>query len=433
MKKVLIVVYYWPPSGGAGVQRWLRFVKNLRAFGWEPTIYTAKDADYPVFDEKLFDEIPEGVETWRHKVPEPNKLISKLFFWQKGKDSLIYKNQQQVGNDNSFVKKSLWWLRGNFFIPDARFLWVNPSFRFLKKKIKKGDFDVVVSTGPPHSLHLIGSKISKEFDIPWVADFRDPWVNMDYLKAIKLTKYATAKHQELEKHVVTTASKVVVVGKTMRDEFKTNYDVDSSIIHNGYNTTIELSDSTILDDKFSIVHVGSFLPKRNCSDLWKVLSVLVAKDDLFAQKLEIKLIGNVSPDILNSLVEYKLDKYLNKIDYIEYEKTLIHLQKAQVLLLPIDRIDNPEFVITGKIFEYLNAKRPILVIGPTQGDAAHLVEDCQAGYCSDFDDLEKIEQIVLDIYQLFLKNKNTINSVNVSNYSGYELTRKLAGLFDSLT
>lgn len=431
-KKVLILTYYWPPSGGAGVQRWLRFVKNLRDFDWEPTIYTAKNTLYPVIDEKLEAEIPQGIKKLSLEVPEPNNFLNKVLFWKKDKSSILYKNQQQSGNKKSITKDFLWWIRGNFFIPDARFLWISPSVKYLKENIKKGEYDVIVSTGPPHSLHLIAKRLKDDLGIPWIADFRDPWTSMDYLNAVNLTSWAQEKHNKLEKKVVTNSDKVIVVGQTMANEFKQKYAVNSHIIHNGYNDFKPTNENQILDSKFSIVHIGSFLVNRNCDDLWEVLSELALKNKTFKDDLKIKLIGNIAPNVLSSIEKFNLNGFLEKIDYIKYEKTIEHLNSAQVLLLPIDRISNAEFVITGKIFEYLKANRPILLIGPPNGDAANILNNCEAGYCCDFDNKEDIKKSILEIYTRYKEGKNYINSKNVESYSGYELSKKLSNCLDQL-
>lgn len=432
-KKVLIIAYYWPPSGGSGVQRWLRFVKNLRSFGWEPTVYTAKTSNYPVYDEKLVQEIPEGIETLKLEVPEPNELIAKLLFWKKDTSNALYQNQEQAGTSKSFLKRFLWWVRGNFFIPDARFLWIKPSVKYLKQQLDPNEYDLVVSTGPPHSLHLIGMQVAKAFQLPWVADFRDPWVSMDYLQAVQLTGFAERKHERLEKQVITEADKVLVVGRTMSREFEEKHGVQPVVIHNGYTEKKEEQTEATLDSTFSIVHVGSINPNRNCDDLWATLAELIESTPGFAQDLEIKLIGNVAPDVIRSIKQYKLEPYLTKIDYIKYAATIPHLRAAQVLLLPINRVPNAEFVITGKIFEYLNARRPILLLGPRLGDAADIVENCKAGTCCEFDDLEAIQEAVQTYYTRFQNGVNQIDSVNVESYSSYELTRKLASHFDELT
>ncbi|MCB0374647.1 MAG: glycosyltransferase, partial [Sinomicrobium sp.] len=407
MKKVLIITYYWPPSGGAGVQRWMRFVGNLRKFGWEPVIYTAKDALYPVFDEKLASQLPEGIRTLRLKVPEPNAFIGKLLFWKKDKSDVIYKNQEQKGDKGSVFQKILWFIRGNLFIPDARFLWIKPSVSYLEKALAGENCDVIVSTGPPHSLHLIGKKLKEKFGIPWVADFRDPWTSMDYLQAMFLTKYAKKKHKRLEERVIRSADEIIVVGRTMYTEFKNNYGRDSAIIHNGYNESHKKK-AGAPDKKFTIVHIGSFLSNRNCNDLWEVLADRIKTDKAFSGNLEIRLIGNVAPNVITSIDNYGLGEHLARIGYVAYEKTLDYLYAAQVLLLPIDRIENAEFVVTGKLFEYLRSERPVLLLGPTHGDAADIIRNCHAGYCCDFDDKKSIRECIAAMYALFLEGKNTV-------------------------
>ena len=427
MKKVLIITYYWPPSGGAGVQRWLRFVKHLRKFGYEPVIYTVDNPNYALVDEGLLEDVPDDVKVYRNKIIEPNNL----FKTSSKKGNKVYKLQQQKGDKRSLSQRISWFVRGNFFIPDARFLWIKPSVKFLNRILKQEEIDIIVSTGPPHSLHLIAEKISSKFNIPWVADFRDPWTSMDYLDEMYLTKWARKKHARLEKNVITGADEVVVVGKTMYNEFLENYSRKTEIIYNGYEGGGNLNESFELDIKFSIVHIGSFLKNRNCPDLWEVLSDICLENDSFRKDLEIKLIGNVAPVVLDSINSLKLNEQLNKIDYVPFEVTQKYLHGAQVLLLPIDRIPNAEFVLTGKLFEYLKSKRPVLLIGPSKGDAADIIENCKAGYCCDFNDKVAMKEEVLKLYELFLENKNTIESINVAQFSGIELTKKMAVLFDN--
>ena len=427
MKRVLIITYYWPPSGGAGVQRWLRFVKRMRDFGWEPVIYTVDNPNYALLDKGLVNEIPENVKIIKHPIKEPNNLFSK----KKSKGNL-FKLQQQKGKKRSFVQKVSWFIRGNFFIPDARFMWVKPSVKVLSKIIEEEQIDLIVSTGPPHSLHLIGEKLKTKFNIPWIADFRDPWTSMDYLDEMFLTKFARNKHERLEKKVITSADKVVVVGRTMYNEFLANHKVESSIIYNGFEKNADSQLSLTLDSKFSIVHIGSFLKNRNCNDLWTVLADLVFENEEFKKQLEIKLIGNVDPVVLESINTLNLTPFLNRIEYVSFEETQSHLHCAQTLLLPIDRIPNAEFVLTGKLFEYLKSKRPVLLIGPAEGDAADIIKNCNAGYSCDFEDKATIKDTVLKMFNLYLKKENKIASINVNQFSGVELTKKITTLFDTL-
>ncbi len=424
MKKVLIITYYWPPSGGAGVQRWLRFAKNLRDFGYEPVIYTVDNPNYALIDEGLESQVPEGIKVYRNKIVEPNSLFSSK---KKGN---VYKVQQQKGNKRSIVQKVSWFIRGNFFIPDARFLWVKPSVRFLSKVIQEENIDVIVSTGPPHSLHLIAQKLKSKFNLPWLADFRDPWTSMDYLDEMFLTKLARNKHARLEKNVLLNADKTVVVGRTMFNEFKENYNVVSEVIYNGYEESKSQQETFLLDKKFSITHIGSFLKNRNCVDLWEVLAEIKQESELFNKHLEIKLIGNVAPVVIESIDKLKLTPNLNKIDYVPFEETQKYLHGAQILLLPIDRIHNAEFVLTGKLFEYLKSNRPIVLIGPSNGDAADIIQQCNAGYCCDFNDKTLIKKTIYQLFELFLKEKNTIQSKNVDQFSSSQLTKRMAEVLD---
>lgn len=430
MKKVLIITYYWPPSGGIGVQRWLRHVKHLSAMGWEPVIYTADSPEYAIYDESLIDEIPAGTVTHKLKIREPNSFLAKLSL--KNKNNAVLKAQQQKAGNRTIFQKLAWYIRGNYFVPDTRVLWIKPSVKYLNTVLEKQNFDLILSTGPPHSLHLIAKQLKEIHGIPWVADFRDPWTSMDYLKEMFLTKKSIKRHQYLEESVIKQADAVVVVGRTMYNEFFDNYGVKSEIIYNGYNEPNQNKLTVELDTKFTIVHVGSFLKNRNCNDLWKTLQEITQQNPEFSKNLEIKLVGKLDPSVLESIETHELNDYLNKIDYLPYDDAQKLLFGAQILLLPIDRIPNAEFVLTGKLFEYLQAKRPILLLGPVNGDAAMIIESCAAGYCCAFNDMDKIKSTLLELHNLFLEKNNTIDPVNIDQFSGYELTKKMAHIFDEL-
>lgn len=429
MKKVLIITYYWPPAGGIGVQRWLQFSKNFRDNGWEPIIFTAKDANYAIIDEKLLNEVPDGIEVHKVKVPEPNNIIS-LFKGKNNKSKSILNLQQQSNINKSTFKKLLWTIRGNFFIPDARMFWIRKSFKYLDKYLSQNNVDAIISTGPPHSTHIIAEKIKNKYKIPWISDFRDPWTSMDYLKQMNLKQFALDKHKRLEESVLRNSTEVVVVGKTIQKEFKENYNIDSHLIYNGYNANDINIDNLELDEKFTIVHTGSFLHHRNCNDLWKVLSELVIEREDFSSKLEIKLVGNVAPVVLASIEKYELNNNLNLISYVDHYTAKKIQRNAQLLLLPIDRIENAEFVLTGKLFEYLQAKRPILFIGPSYGDAADVIKSCNAGSIIDFDNLELLKEVIIEKFARYSNHNNICESKNIEQFSYTELTKKVTELLE---
>ncbi len=429
MKKVLIITYYWPPSGGIAVQRWLQFSKNLPDNGWQPIIFTAKDAQYPIFDEELLKQVPENLEIHRVKVPEPNNITS-LFQKGENKSKSIYKLQQQSNVNKSPLKRFMWTIRGNFFIPDARMFWINKSFRYLERYLSKNPVDAVISTGPPHSTHMIAKKIKEQFGTPWISDFRDPWTSMDYLQVMNLKKFAKKKHQQQEEAVLRQSSNVIVVGRTIQKEFQDNYNINSQIIHNGYSSVGETKAPVVTDAKFTITHTGSFSHRRNCDELWIGLSELVKENENLAQDLEIKLVGNVAPIVLESIEKYKLKQFLTLIDHVDHVEAKMIQRSAQLLLLPIDRVENAEFVVTGKVFEYLQAKRPILLIGPDQGDAAEIVRSCAAGSVIPYDDISKLKEVVSKKYEKYRNKDNNCDSTGVDQFSYPVLTKKVVELLE---
>ena len=199
-KKVLIITYYWPPSGGAGVQRWLKFVKYLPKFGWEPIVFTVQNGEYPVIDNSLVNDVSSNLQVIKSPIWEPYSVYKKLT--GRKKEETINSGFLVESEKSKFIENIGKWIRGNFFIPDARKFWIKPSVKTLSNFLIKHPVDIIISSGPPHSSHLIAKKLKSKFNIPWVSDFRDPWTNIDYYKELKLTKWADQKHKVLEKDVL---------------------------------------------------------------------------------------------------------------------------------------------------------------------------------------------------------------------------------------
>ena len=233
-KKVLIITYYWPPAGGSGVQRWLKFMKYLRDFDIEPIIYTVKNPSYPILDDSLLSEIPEGIEIVKQPIFEPNSLLS--IFGSKSKNE----SAGFLDPNPSFLGKIMQYIRANYFIPDARKYWIKPSVRFLSNYIEKNAVDVVITTGPPHSLQLIGLQLKKQKGVKWISDFRDPWTEIDYFHQLPLTKKATKKHHILEEEVIRKSDMILVVGDTMKKKFL-KYSDSIEVITNGFDTNEKTS------------------------------------------------------------------------------------------------------------------------------------------------------------------------------------------------
>ena len=299
-KKLLIITYYWPPAGGPGVQRWLKFVKYLPDFGIQPIVYVPENPTYPIVDEGLMDEVSDKTIVLKNKIFEPYQLAG---FFSKKQTKKISSGIIPATKKQSFLERVLLWIRGNLFIPDARFLWAKPSVKFLKKYIQENDIDTIITSGPPHSLHLIGLELKKELNVKWFADFRDPWTTIGYHKALKLSSYAEKKHKNLEHLVLNTADVILVTSKTTKAEFQAITSKPIEVITNGYD--VEKVTKESLDSNFTLAHIGSFLSDRNPKLLWQVLQELIAENELFAQHFQLKLIGKISQEILDSIAYYK--------------------------------------------------------------------------------------------------------------------------------
>lgn len=423
-RKVLIITYYWPPSGGAGVQRWLKFVKYLRNFGWEPVVYTPENPEYPAIDNSLLKDIPQGIEIVRTPIWEPYSFYKKLVGAKKTEriNAGFLSEKKRPGLAERFSI----WLRGNFFIPDARKFWIKPSIKFLVKYLKQHPVDAIVSTGPPHSMHMIALGVKKRTGLPWLADFRDPWTNIDFYHELMLSSWADRKHHKQEMSVLKKADEVVVISNSMKTDFLKLLKRDYSVITNGYDQDDIAGVDARIDERFSVAHIGTMVKTRNPLLLWEVLSEEVLKDTDFANDLEIKLVGSVDYSVTESIEAAGLGNYVNKISYVPHNEVVKIQQQSQVLLLLINDTPNAKVILPGKFFEYMAARRPILCIGPRDGDAAEVILETNAGYVSEKDDKESIRKAINELYSRFRTGKNIVDSKGIARFSRESLTGRMA-------
>jgi glycosyltransferase involved in cell wall biosynthesis len=425
-KKVLIITYYWPPAGGIAVVRWVKFVKYMRANGWEPVVYTVSNGNYPLTDASLEKDVPEGIQIIKRPIWEPHQLY-RFFSKNKNTGGLA---DIKPKHRASFVERISNWVRSNFFIPDARTFWINPSVRFLKDYLKTNPVDAIVSTGPPHSAHLIAMALKKEAGLPWLADFRDPWTTMDYYKELLLTRWADKKHHRLELEVLKTADTVIVIGNGMRKEFEEKSGRKVIAITNGFDEEDFNSDETQLNEKFSMVHIGTFFSRINPINLWQVLSELKEEKHPVISDLQIKLMGRVDPAIVESIHKAGLDEFLTLLPVRPHQEAVRQTRSAQVLLLCI--FEQTKFVITGKLFEYLASERPIFCIGPIDGDAAAILKETDAGITFSFSDKIGMKQHLMDLYKKFKTGELKEVKNNSQKYSHRELVKEIVNQLNKI-
>lgn len=422
-KKLLIITYYWPPAGGPGVQRWLKFVKYLPDFSVQPIVYIPENPTYPIIDRGLESEVSEKAVILKHKIFEPYGLAS---FFGKNKTKKISSGIIPNQKKQSFLEKTLLWVRGNIFIPDARFLWVKPSVKYLKKYLQENNIDTIVTSGPPHSLHLIGLQLKQELGVTWLADFRDPWTTIGYHKALKLSSYAETKHKALENQVLNTADTIIVTSKTTKAEFEAITSKPIAVITNGYD--VEQVIKQPLDEKFTIAHIGSFLSERNPRILWKALKELTKENQDFAADFQLKLLGAVSQEVLDTIAEFKLNDFVLNLGYVSHQEAVAHQRKSQVLLLIEIDSEDTKSIIPGKVFEYMVSERPIIAIGPEDSDFAEIITSTNTGVFFTYDEKEKLKELLLKYYQDYKANNLKVHAVGLQQYSRKSLTEQLSKL-----
>ncbi|MGB0897265.1 MAG: glycosyltransferase [Flavobacteriaceae bacterium] len=429
-KRVLIITYYWPPSGGAGVQRWLKHAKYLPEFDWEPIIFTAADAHYPVLDESLQKDIAPNLTVLKGEIWEPYEWYKRAVGMKKGEK--VQPGFIDEKKKPTFIEDLAIWIRGNFFIPDARKFWIKPSVKYLTTYIKENKIDLVVSTGPPHTTHIIARNVKRKINIKWIADFRDPWTKIDFYHHLKLSKWADRQHRAMEQSVLLEADDIVAAGWGYAKGLETLGAKKVKVITNGYDESDFQLEKVSLTKKFTLSHIGSLNKDRNPQQLWKALQELCQEYESFKQNLEIRLIGKTDIKALEDIEMAGLANNLNKIAYIPHQEVINHTSTSQVLLLIINRIPTASAMLPGKVFEYLAAQRPIISIGPSRGDAAKIIRNANAGVTIDFEDTTKMKSVILDYFQRYQNKKLDLKDSDIAAYSRRNLAQQMSNIFNNV-
>ena len=416
---MLIITYYWPPSGGVGVQRWLKFSKYLPDYNWSPIIYTPSNPEFDLKDENLDKDLPGNIKVIRRPILEPFRLYKNLTGRKANSQQGIVSDQSRP----SIFKKLMIWLRGNLFVPDPRVLWVRPSVRFLIDFVKTEKIDLVVTTGPPHSMHLIGLGLKKKLGAKWVADFRDPWSDWDLLPRLRTSAWAMERHRKKEKSVFENCDGLLTVTPTLGELYKSRCK-NVGVVTNGFDG--EVFQDSITPEKFVISHVGMLNEIKNPSTLWKILEEMVEEDPQFGVDLQIRLAGPVSSYVVESISQGPLANNFEYMGYVSHQKVYDLYRNSTLLLLLMNKTDNAKWIIHAKLFEYLQVQKPVLALGSKETDANNILKDVGADQFIDFEDHQSIKHTIQKYYDRFLNKKLEVRFKGVEKYSRKRLTGELA-------
>ena len=436
MKRVLIISYYWPPTGGSGVQRWVKFAKYLPAEGWQPVIYTPENPEQLAVDASLEAEVPAEAEVIRRRIVEPYEMYKKLLRKSGHSKEAVEVNPVNAQN-KSFLQKVAMWIRGNFFRPDPRCLWIRPSVKFLKEYLKEHPVDLIVSTGPPQSMHLIGRLLAKETGLPWIADFRDPWTKIFYFKHLQMTRATVKWHKKMEKKVLDDATVVVAVSPLVQQEFQAMTQTPVELITNGFDecdftATKNTEANGGPDREFVITHTGLFAADGNPTVLWDVLAEKCCKDESFKKLMKIRLVGKTDEQILKSIEDAGLSENLEDMGYQPHAVAVEQQRKASLLILPLRKEPEYKAVLPGKLFEYLASWRPVLGIGQTDGAMSMILNNTKTGFVLNWDDKMSIEKYIDICWKDHLNGRLSVEDADISQFTRRNLTRRMAQLFDKL-
>jgi len=428
-KRVLIITYYWPPSGGGGVQRWLKFVKYLPAQGWQPVIMTPENPDFELKDNTLLNDVPEACEVLKLPIKEPFGIYRKLL----GKKATQQQGVVSKGK-GSRLSKLATWVRGNLFIPDSRMLWIKPASKYLIKYLKVNPVDVIISTGPPHSMHMIAARVKKNTGIPWVADFRDPWSQWDVLTQLQLSNKSWEKHKRLEFEVLNMANKVVTVSNRLAKALDELAGVPSvKVITNGYDLVDFESFTPQPAGKFRLVHMGLLNEGRNPTRLFAALNKRCAHDAEFANELEIVLAGTIEQGVKDHIagLEYLKDR-VKILDYVSHEEALKINQEAAVFLLLVNNTSNSSWILPGKLYEYFASRKPILAFGRKESDANDMLVACGYDEFLSYEDRKGVQDRISRLYEDYKNGEHVVTNSHIEQYSREKLTAALVEILEEL-
>ncbi|MEQ8905972.1 glycosyltransferase [Ekhidna sp.] len=422
-RKILIITYYWPPSGGVGVQRWMNFALQLKKKGWEPIVLTPENPQFEIKDEKLLEKVKD-IRVEKLTIWEPFNLFHKLT-GNKNRENvqqgLVLEKSQKSVKDGLMV-----WIRGNLLVPDPRVFWVKPASKKAIELIREEGIETIITTGPPHSMHLIGRRVKRKTNIKWLADFRDPWSKWDVIQKLNTSSFVKGIHKRMERSVIAEADIATTVSSRLAQAFG-----GVEVLHNGITTNKGKTEDKQNISTFTIGYFGMLNELRNPRQLWHLLDQICRENQVFANKLKVRIGGIVSESIKAEIADlHELKNRVEFLGYLPHESVQEEYRKCDVLLLLLNKSDNSNWILPVKFFEYLAAKRMILALGERKSDLGDLMNAKDIGEILSYNEVDGIRGFLEDAFE----NERRPNIADIKSllfqFSHDRLVEKLEKLID---
>jgi glycosyltransferase involved in cell wall biosynthesis len=429
MKKVLFVTYYWPPAGGAPINRILKFYKYLPEFDWEPVILTVDKGDFPFVDHSLEKQVRESTSIYRARNFSIHSIFQRIS--PKSKSEFIpygFTDHTTKGIKGKISR----WVKYNF-IPDTRILWKGSAYRKARQILSEHKIDLIFSSSPPQTNHIIAKKLARKYRIPWVADFRDPWTDVFWLNdQSKRLKLIHAIDKKMERNTIAQMDAVITVSPHLVSLLSEKTSKKIHLIYNGYDDEMfDLQKEKSAKDKFIITYAGSMSYSQKPDSFFRAIKRL-SEDKDFTDKTLIRFMGNFPPFLHEMIVQSSLKDKIEMLEYTEHQQAVELIASSSLLLMIIPETPDNKGVVTSKLFDYLAVRVPILSYGPTDGDAAGVIETARAGKNFMYNDADNSAEFILHTFNNWKQNEviTDMNHEYIRSFSRKNLTRQLAEIFD---
>lgn len=427
-KRVLIITYYWPPSGGSGVQRWLKFVKYLPSFGWQPYVFTPENPSFDIKDESLLNDVPAEAEVIKLPIWEPYKIFNWLSSHASGSAKQNVSVDSTASNKRTFFQRISGWIRANLFIPDPRIFWIRPSVNFLHDFLIERKITTIITTGPPHSMHLIGLRLKRKNPaLHWIADFRDPWTEWGLWEKLGVGSWAMQRHKKLEQKVLNAADVVVSVTPHYIKRFEALSGRPAVLLTNGFDEDDFININYSKPKKFTIRHIGIVNEQRDPVPFMEAFQQLLTEHAEFKEHAIIEFVGEVYQPFKDyAHHRTSLHNHVRFTGNVSHQKVMECYGSTSLLLLILTGYRDPHGFFPGKLFEYIATGVPVLGIGPVVGDAATVLQQAGTGVMAESNDVAGIKTSLLKYFMEWKSNPNPIvRKGNVSAYSRKVITEML--------